>query len=119
MTHQIVRGRFRAIAPGIAAVAVAVLIAAGQIAFAPSADATEPERSGPASGDACNSIGQTHRVVATERSGDKVYRTIERTTRYRCVDASSADGATYTYTTRTRWTEDHNVARAGDDNARD
>ena len=119
MAHQIVRRRFRAIAPGIAAIAVAVLIAAGWIAFAPSASATEPERSGPTAGDTCSSIGQRHRVVATERRGDKEYRTVERTTRYRCIDASSADGATYTYTTRTRWTEDHNVATASDGNARD
>ena len=105
MTHQIIRGRFRAIAPGIAAIAVAVLIAAGWIAFAPSADATEPERSGPTAGDTCTEISSSDRVVDTSRHVDRVIQTIERTTRYRCIDASSADGATYTYTTRVRWNE--------------
>ena len=113
MTHQIIRGRFRAIASGIAAIAVAVLIVAGQIAFAPSASATEPERSVRRASDTCTEISSSVRVVSTSRHVDRVVQTVERTTRYRCIDAGSDDGATYTYTTRTRWTEDHNVARAG------
>ena len=105
MTHQITQGRFRAIAPGIAAIAVAVLIAAGWIAFAPSANATEPELSGPRAGDACSKISESDRVVATTSRVDRVTQTIERTTRYRCVDGRYEDGRTYTYTTRTRWNE--------------
>ena len=112
MTHRIIRGRFRAIAPGIAAIAVTVLIAAGQIAFAPSADATEPERSGPTAGDSCTQISSSVRVVDTTTIAgrvDRVFRTIERTTRYRCIDAGSDDDATYTYTARTRWTETQTI----------
>lgn len=105
MTHQIIRGRFGAIAPGIAAIAVAVMIAAGWIAFAPSADATEPELSGPRAGDTCSKISQSDRVVASQSYVDRVVQTIERTTRYRCVDGRYEDGRTYTYTTRTRWNE--------------
>ena len=105
MTHQIIRGRLRAIAPGIAAIAVAVLIAAGWIAFAPSADATEPELSGPRAGDSCTQISSSDRVVDTSRHVDRVIQTIERTARYRCIDGRYEDGRTYTYTTRVRWNE--------------
>ncbi len=105
MTHQIIRGRFRAIASGIAAIAVAVLIVAGQIAFAPSASATEPELPSPRAGDSCTQISSSVRVVSTSRHVDRVIHTIERTTRYRCIDAGSEAGRTYTYTTRTRWNE--------------
>ena len=103
MTRQIIRGRFRAIVPGIAAIAVAVLIAAGQIAFAPSASATEPERSVRRASDTCTEISSNIRVVATSRHVDRVVQTVERTTSYSCVEAGT--GATYTYTDRTRWTE--------------
>lgn len=105
MTHQIIQGRFHAIVPGIAAVAVAVLIAAGWIAFAPSANATEPELSGPRAGDTCSKISESDRVVASSTQVDRVIQTIERTTRFRCVDGRYEDGRTYTYTTRTRWNE--------------
>ena len=113
MTHQPIRGRFRIIATGIAAIAVAVLIAAGWIAFAPSADATEPELSGPRAGDTCTQISSSDRVVDSFRRVDVVVQTIERTTRYRCIDGRYEDGRTYTYTTRTRWNETAHSAGAG------
>ena len=103
MTRQIIRGRFRAIAPGIAAIAVAVLITAGQIAFAPSADATGSQRNSPRASDTCTRISSSDRVVATSSHVDRVVQTIERTTQYRCVEAGT--GATFTYSTRTRWSE--------------
>ena len=108
MTHQSIRAPFGGIAPGIAAIAVAVLVAAGWLAFTPGAGATDPEYSGPIAGDTCWQISHSDRVVATGTSGIHTTQTIERTTRHRCIDRryrGSAQTYYYTYTTRVRWTE--------------
>ena len=108
MTSQSIRAPFGGIAPGIAAIAVAILVAAGWIAFTPGAGATDPEYSGPIAGDSCWQISQSDRVVSTGTSSIYTTQTIERTTRHRCIDRryrGSAETHYYTYTTRVRWTE--------------